>query len=591
MYKFTKHDEPDIDKYEDRLRTNGCICYDYELMESMYLFATAQKDTLASLAKDEMIFKSHGYCTDLSSNNEILNFLMKYEGCPERYFCLKKRDSYSLDQKKVLEKLEGNGYALDFLRSYKAYKSYVSRCGKIGKLLERCTEDAGVNNEGTKIRHIYYNVAQQKNLRYNYNNTDIIGIPKDYNSCITVEDGYFLAWGDFAQSDFRIAYNLFLRSDENDEIMNSCEDKYEALARMVAREEHTEFDLEKFKSERQVYKRMTLATVYGTRDSQIADEQQFIKRMTEFLYKCPRYVEYEQRINDRIDLGLPVNIVGYFGNSEMIMNKYRRADIVNDALNAPVQMGTSEIVILTINAILDEFYKLGYTSDDISVYYVRHDEPVFKIRKNVLKDCWVFKQFETILIDDWSPLRLDFDYGYRYKVSDNDLKKSVSDITLANKDKINLLKPGEFTRESFYPIPATAKLYLDIHHTSDQKSVVTVYSDKYNAVCYYLVNSVDESELINFVKIKLRELSNFLADAEYTGLIVYNKILEDEDYADRMYIRYVVNTLDSARVFTLGELMAYKYSKKNNLENNFYIDWEANKDFVESVKSLPEAIQ
>ena len=240
---------------------------------------------------------------------------------------------------------------------------------------------------------------------------------------------------------------------------------------------------------------------------------------------------------------------------------------------------------------MDEFYKLGYTSDDISVYYVRHDEPVFKIRKNVLKDCWVFKQFETILIDDWSPLRLDFDYGYRYKVSDNDLKKSVSDSTLANKDKINLLKPGEFTRESFYPIPATAKLYLDIHHTSDQKSVVTVYSDKYNAVCYYLVNSVDESELINFVKIKLRELSNFLADAEYTGLIVYNKILEDEDYADRMYIRYVVNTLDSARVFTLGELMAYKYSKKNNLENNFYIDWEANKDFVESVKSLPEAIQ
>lgn len=57
MYKFTKRDEPDIDKYEERLRTNGYICYDYELMESMYLFATAQKDTLASLAKDEMIFK------------------------------------------------------------------------------------------------------------------------------------------------------------------------------------------------------------------------------------------------------------------------------------------------------------------------------------------------------------------------------------------------------------------------------------------------------------------------------------------------------------------------------------------------------
>lgn len=590
MYKFTKADKPDIDKYEERLMKNGYICYDRERMNNMYLFATSQRDTLAALARDEMIFRSGGACVDLSSSNVILRYLMKYERCPEHYFVLKGRENYSLDQKKVLAKLEGNGYALNFLTLYKAYKSYQSRCSKIGKILERSTERAGINCEGVDISRIYYNVSQQKNLRYNYNNTDIIGIPKDYNSCITVEDGYFLAWGDFAQSDFRIAYNLFLRSEENDEIMNSCEDKYEALARMVAREEHVDFDLDKFKEERQIYKRMTLATIYGTRDSQIAEEQQFIKKMTEFLYKCPKYVEYEKRLNDRVDLGLPVSLTGYFGNSEIVANKYRKADIINDALNAPVQMGTSEIVILTVNAILDQFYALGYTSDDISVYYVRHDEPVFKIKKSLINDTWLFKQFEYILIDDWSPLKLDFDYGYRYKVKDEELAAEIADITEQNKNKLVIMQPGTEVDTDFYPISATAKLYMDIHYLPNDKSIVTVYSETYNAACYYLVNTTDESELFNFIKVKVRELTETLAKVGFTGLIVYNKHLEDEDYAEKVYVRYSINTLDLAKVFTLGELMAYKYCKKNNLENKFYIDWEYNKNFVNSVGELPEAI-
>ena len=79
-------------------------------------------------------------------------------------------------------------------------------------------------------------------------------IPKDYAKFISVEEGYFLAWGDFAQADLRIAYNLLLRNEENYGLMASVTDKYEGIARLVADANNEPFDYEKFKAERNLYK-------------------------------------------------------------------------------------------------------------------------------------------------------------------------------------------------------------------------------------------------------------------------------------------------------------------------------------------------
>lgn len=62
-----------------------------------------------------------------------------------------------------------------------------------------------------------------------------------------------------------------MRSPENDEIMNRYEDKYEALARIVSKSLGREFDLDKFKTDRKLYKKLTLATVYGMADSGVPE--------------------------------------------------------------------------------------------------------------------------------------------------------------------------------------------------------------------------------------------------------------------------------------------------------------------------------
>lgn len=60
--------------------------------------------------------------------------------------------------------------------------------------------------------------------------------------------------------------------------MSDIEDKYEGLARLIAQHEGTTFDLAKFREMRKMYKTLTLATMYGTRDS--------IENQSKSLLKC-----------------------------------------------------------------------------------------------------------------------------------------------------------------------------------------------------------------------------------------------------------------------------------------------------------------
>lgn len=591
MYKFTKSNKPDLELYESHLRKNGYIAYNPSLMSQVWQYAMAKSSTCSQLAIDIMAFKSGGRCCALS-RDVILNYLLNFEHCPEHYFNKKGMESYSLDKNKVLMKLYSNGYATEFLDNYMESRSLVSKCGKIRGILDECTADCGKNSDGISIRRITYAVNRQKNLRYNYRNHDVIGIPKDYNSCITVEDGYFLAWGDFAQSDFRIAYNLFMRSKQNDEIMNKYEDKYEALARMVAQKEGVEFDKEQFLKERQIYKKLTLATVYGTRNSIVPEEDRFIRRMVEFLSHCPKYVEYERRLNDRWCIGLPMVLEGYFGDEETVANKYNKDDVINDALNTPIQMGTSEIVILTVNAILKKFAELGYSEDDVSVYYVRHDEPVFKVSEHAMKDAWVFNEFSTILIDDWTPLKLDFDYGYYYKQSDEKLSAEVADCFEKNKDKITIYKSDYKIDTDYYPILPTAILFMEkIAIPPANKTIVAVYSEKYNAVNYHLINSINDEEVNAVIKENVRNLLEGFDKLGYCGVHVFSDFMSDEDFSHNTYVKYEVKSDNSlANVVALCRYMTHLFVKKRHLAFDTVIPSEGYQYLIDSVGDLSAVI-
>lgn len=566
MVRFTKNDYVDADRCEERLRRDGFICFDRKYVEQIMPFYQTHADTCANLARDLMIYRSGGQYGILKREC-IANYLMRVEGCPPQYFSTKKTEGVSIEMKNVLTKLQANGFANEFFEYYFEHRTWDNKCSKLKKLAKECTEYAGTNKYGVDLYKIPFDVNRQKNRRFNYKNYDIIAqIPKEVCNCISVEDGYFLAWGDFAQSDFRIAYNLFLRSEKNDEIMNLYDDKYEALARIVADTDSTKFDLETFKKERPLYKRLTLATIYGIRSSVVKEEQMFIQSFTRFLEKCPRYKEYCRRLDKRIQLNLPIILTSYFGWQEQI-NVYGtyKTHIMDDALNCPIQTGTSEIVILVINSILDTFYDMGFTDDDVRVYYNRHDEPIFKVKETMLPYMWVFEQHRRVLVDDWSPLQLDFNFGYNYKVQDEDLTARIEASIAGNTDKIAVFEPSVPLDIEYFPVADVFVLsvfWIKLEH----ETIVTFYNQEMNQVMYSLFATVEDCAIENEIKCKIRDAEHSVYEAGYRGIVVQSNFLHGEDFFGGSFINYIKCSGSMMTIASkLCRLMAYRYCTKNDL--------------------------
>lgn len=565
MLKFSQSDYVDVELYEHYLGYNGYIAYDRESMLQSARYEEYHTASLAALAIDVMIYNSAWRCSSLTTA-VILNYLINYERCPESYFKKKGVKGLSLDATKVLEKLRANGYATEFIDLYTAYKSLKSKCSKIKGITERQREYIGNNKDNIALYKLEYSFKQQKNSRYNYSNEDIIGIPKEYNNCICIEDGYFLAWGDFAQSDFRIAYNLFIRSPENDELMGKYEDKYEALARIVAVAEGKKFDLEQFKTDRPLYKRLTLATIYGTRSSRVSEEDNFIKMFYAFLQKCPKYIEYEKRLHARAKLGVPIMVKSYFGHVESIAIQYKEEQTVNDALNSPVQSCTSQVVMLTVNKIMEMFQNLGYTEDDISVYYVRHDEPVFKIKESVLKDIWVLNQASEIIVDNWSPLAMSFNYGYYYKKPDHELENKVQQIYLENANKIDKYEVSTETVTEYYPVPPIMQLVCVYEKTPDGKAIVCVYDPNDNAVAYFLSYSDEEEAILEFMKKSILSKAAEIYEKGFRGVFISNKDIEEDFVQGRSLFRFMKrDDGDTLTAYKFCRYMLLRYCASNKL--------------------------
>lgn len=540
MYKFSRGNKVDADVYKAHLKKNGKIYYDRNATELQknYMECTAGAEKVRAT---EVMFNHSGGRIVQLNRDSIYNFLVNYERCPDHYFYANaKSKSFSLDKKKVLSKLLANGYAQEFLDHYNAHRSLQQKAGDVNSILSTCSHVTAQTRDGRDLCEIPYDVNQQKNERFNYRQFDIIAqIPKEFCHNICAPAGYFLAWGDFAQSDFRIAYNLLLRSEENDRVMSAYSDKYEALARLIAESNNEQFDEEKFRKERDLYKQLTLATMYGTRDSVVSQEREFIRKLVKFLYTCPKYVEYEKRLHARQTLGLPIIVESYFGYEETIAIQCNNpAGTINDALNSPIQSGTSEIIILTVNQILEEFFKLGCTEDDVSVYYVRHDEPIFLIKESIMKDVWVLNQFSQILVDDWIPLNLNFEFGYAYKVKDPGLERSVREVYMLNLNKISVIQHGSKIDEDYYPVKCVFTLFMHYVHVGSGKTVAAFVHEESNSYYAMLIESDDETEIQNAIRILLSESESRIRASGYNGVCVISNFIDGEDFFGQSYFRY-----------------------------------------------------
>jgi hypothetical protein len=408
QYYTAKKDLVDVDLYEERLNRTGEIYVDLIGIGMYSQQQLCRASTLRRLCMKHMNLHSVLGYSSLCSES-VRDYLKKTEGVPQKSFKKKGVSGESIDKKKVLEPLLKNGYAPDFLKLYIEHQESKSRSSSMSLLYNRHSRSEKIRGWEGLLTPIPFTANRNVNLRFNYSDENLISFPRDMTGVIKAREGYVLAWGDFAQSDARIAYNLLLRDDTNIEYIRAFPDDIYAgfanwvrefqrmelrqkLDKAVAFREEVMRDSDrevgtasievnekmlaewkpfagfKNREEREVYKVYVLETIYGTRNHKVAEAAKFIDVLGRVLDSCPRYKKFWDDIKRRAAFGVPLRVQCYMGHVEHVaaFDGARLSETLFKCLNYPVQGGTSEIMIITVNRILDKFYEMGYTEDDNS---------------------------------------------------------------------------------------------------------------------------------------------------------------------------------------------------------------------------------
>lgn len=567
MLKFTRNDGVEPYEFIDNLTTSGFIYVRKDLIERRLKFNKAKLGTAYTLTQEIMRVNSQDRFA-LVEPEYVYQYLVNYENCPEHKFKADTGVGYSLAMGKILEPLYKDGYAQEFLSCYMLYKSLKSKNGKMNKLLPNLVGVEGeVDHEDEQVYRLKFNVNSSKNARFYYSDTDIIGISKDYSNAITTTKGRVLVQGDIKQADFRIFLSLFIIDEENRSSFENADDMYEALAKEVYKFHDRPFSKEKFKEERDMYKVFALATSYGRRAGDTEESKVFVKEFREYLLTRPRYVELQKRIDDRCKLGIPILVNSYFKHQELIPlqpeEDFRKTK--NDATNSPIQSGTSDIVMLIGQSVLDSFYKLGYTKKDVRIYYTRHDELIFDIDEKVMKDSWVFKDCSKLIVDNWVPMELDFSFGYVYG-EDEDLQEMYLQSIEDNKEKIKSYSPNWDLPYDFYPIGKTKFLSYGFSKIGDAFLGI-LYDKSENKIDPIKINTTDEVEAKEHISDRLYQVCRNLAKQGYKSVGIYTDIAFDDAEYEGVYVKRLVSNVETSEVNYLTEYKAYQYCSKRGIEN------------------------
>ena len=438
-----------MEEYLELLRKSSTIYIDNARLDQAIADVCYRADDLKALTLLELRVESAGSYQAVTPQN-IIDFLEAIGIDLETRYRNKKTKGASLDMKKVVQPLIDDGVAVDLLSAYKQYRSYRS----YSSTLLHLGESKKVHSKTSDGRYILAyptHVIERENLRAYYKDIAVVSIPKIYSNIITApSDEWHLAWCDYPQADWRFAYNLFIKDENNAEIMRGCDDAYEGLARLV---EGDKFNLDTFKESRKAYKVDALSVFYNSRNN-----KPIPTAMRNYFRSRERYSRYVYDLSILYQFKLPVPCTSYFGYTQLLPEASYMDAFLSKGLNTPIQTFTSHVVNQTAFGVLHKFYYLGYTEDDIRVYYVRHDEIVFMFKDTVVKDSWVFRDCSEIHIDGFTPIKLDFHYGDYYQEEDVDLTARINREAEAKLDNIHYYDIGEM--KPYYPVPSVESAYV-----------------------------------------------------------------------------------------------------------------------------------
>jgi hypothetical protein len=562
IYLSEQLTDKDLADYVDILNSRRYIFMDKEMLRVSLLEAENLLYSMRVYGGMLIDIASGGRYTNLEPN-ELLSFLLHYLKLSESNFVIYGRENLSLDIKKVIQPLIDKGIEVDLLTLYKKIRSMKASIATMRQVYSR-----NLGNVENGLMKLNFTVTEQANQRFYYENENIIGIPLIFSHSIVAPPGYFLISGDIGQADWRVVYSILVRDEKNWEIVKKHEDAYEGIMHCVAEYNGEEFDVEAFKQDRKAAKVDVLRVSYGTRNDK-GIRGPFVKKFSEFLRSCARYREYEQQIVAHVEIGQPFVISAYFGNTQILSfgpkDKVKARDT---ALNWPAQNTTSQIVIFSVLKTLKFFRDMGFGKEDIDVYYVRHDEPIY-VCNNRMKDyLYLFQQVRDIVIDDWIPLSFEYTFGKSYKKNE-DVLSDVFNSFEKYRDvpaNMDIRDPNKHCAD-FFPLEKCAIMYVGTFRAEDIIHYV-IYDVVRNRHLFVVTKAeADTEEVVTNMVLALTPYwteGNLHNACIYWSFRTVHTYIKNGDIVETIVFKST-NLLDHDTVMLLLDWNMHKYSEKTGL--------------------------
>lgn len=603
MLKLTKGQYISSDRYLSDLEYLGYVYVNIDVLKEMYRKVYLETKTELSLCND-IVRSMTGYSIMSIDKKPLVRFFMEVLDVPESKF--RKGETFpSLDQKEVLSRIYDEYPAThEMLDAYFKYTSKKKLSESINGLISRCIPTDKKNYLGEELYKVNFEINPIENLRYAYRNYSIQTIPKPALDCLQAPEGYVIVSGDLNQADARIDFNMMLRTPENLKVMEKTDDLYEGYSRIYLKEN---FDLEDFKANRQNYKVNCLAPTYGAKTATTAFGTKFIQAANESLQECPAFVEFNRRINRKLDLQLPIRLESYFGHITTILPKtpskqhkgfMTREELLDKCLNTPVQTGTSEVIKAITNSIMDKFEELGYTSENGSIYsYInRHDEMVFLIKEELLKYSYIFQNHQTIQIDDWIPMTTTFDYSRIYKREDKEMQELAESNYLPKEEEFgaDLSHVKEFKEPSIYiPTDDVKELCIGVSYF-DSNSLILSYLDTLNNTCSFdKLDKTDDKSILEAVTNRLNLFVQNNKNCGCSAFYVYSTLIKEPYSINKNILICFSNnfaTVLQIKANILAEYVKHELLIQNNVETPMSDTLKNNISYVKSVIEKGESL-
>lgn len=440
-----------MQEYMDVIKSSQLLYVDEIRRRQATQEAAFRRKDLEFLCLQEMRKDCGGWFSSFSKDN-LVDYLEE-RGVDFSKRFITKTGMPSLDLKKVINPLIEQGIAVELLTMYKDMRSFGSYESFLRKMPQRQAKQYYTPN-GRLMSAYSTNISEEENLRVYYSDLAFVSVPKVFSNIITgPTEEYHVAWADYPQADWRFAYNLFIRDETNEAVMRSCPDAYEGLARIV---EGDSFNPEEFKNNRKLYKVDCLSVFYNS-----SNRKPVAKAMHNYFNSRLKYANYVRDLETLYRFKLPVPITSYFGFEQLLPEAPYESAFLSKGLNTPIQTFTSHVVNETVLGILERFWELGYTKDDINIYYVRHDEIILLFRDTILKDSWVFKDCSEIHIDGFTPIHLDFHFGDYYREENPQLCERINTYMNSCDERLHTYPAGSI--HEYNPLPSVESVYMCVY--------------------------------------------------------------------------------------------------------------------------------